>query len=78
MKDQTKFDIYLDHTYSPVKIYDRLYPFSEVLAIRRPDLYAQLYFKFVSNLALASSDEEYTPPETPPNSPVTARPSTRF
>lgn len=62
MKHQAKFDIYLDHTYSPIKIYDRLYPFSEVLAIRRPDLYEKLYEKFIGEIA-------------PPNTPVTARPN---
>lgn len=62
MKHQQKFDTHLDSQYSPVKIYDRLYPFSEVLAIRRPDLYEKLYEKFIS---------EFTPPSTP----VTARPN---
>lgn len=68
MKHQNKFNEHLDEQYSPVKIYDRLYPFSEVLMIRRPDIYEQMYYKFVANLAQSSGDN------TPINSPVIARP----
>ena len=67
MKHQKKFDAHIDEQYSPVKIYDRLYPFSEVLAIRRPDLYAQMYYQFT--LTLNDGD---TPP---PAVPSTARPN---
>lgn len=61
MKHLDKFNEHLDNKYSPVKIYDRLYPFSEVLAIRRPDMYEKLYERFIGEIA-------------PSNTPVTARP----
>ena len=65
MKHQKKFNTYLDTRNKPIKIYDRLFPFSEVLEVRNPVLYLELFYKFVANLAIASSDDEYTPPETP-------------
>lgn len=75
MKHQTKFNAHLDETYSPVKIYDRLFPFSEVLMIKRLDIYEQMYAKFLTTISLILSDEDDM---SPPNSPVTARPTTRF
>ena len=70
MKHQEKFNAYLNEKYKPIKVYDRLFPFSEVLEVKNPVLYLEMFYKFVLNLAVASSDDEHTPPNTP----VTSRP----